>query len=190
MGFYQDWILITGSKDGTVQMYDLSVDGAGDRSTFMAQKNFFTIINKEKYIEDQNEIIDLIVSSCGLIFVVDKFKFGRTYSVFHGQKVFKATPGIYFSLESLTGGKPTKSEFQVKPKPVMTVAHSKKNINLDTLCIKTTKVESEDDSKAVGSCLLLFKYNDIIIGNYEVLQAFIRQGMDRAKIFDVFRRLR
>ena len=92
-------------------MYDMSIEGSGDKSTFMSQKNFFTIVNKEKYIEDENEIVGLNVSSCGLVFVVDKFKNGRTYSVYHGQKIFKAIPGMYFSLEALTGSKPTRLEF-------------------------------------------------------------------------------
>ena len=134
MAFYQDWILVTGSHDGTVQMFDLSIEGAGDNSTFMNQKNYFTIVKKEKYIEEGNSIVDLNVSSSGLVFVIDKFKNGRVYSVFHGQKMFKTNPAIHFSLESLTGAKPTKNEFQVHPRSVMTVNNSKINLNRYTGC--------------------------------------------------------
>jgi hypothetical protein len=119
LGFYKDWILVSGSKDGTVQMYDLSLEGAGDGSTFMAQKNYFTIVQKEKWIEEQNEVASLTVSSCGLVFVVDKFKNARAYSVFHGQKMFKAMPSLHFSLETLSGSKPVKYDFQVAPHPLV-----------------------------------------------------------------------
>lgn len=115
IGFYKDWIMVTGSKDGTVQMYDLSVESGTDTCTFMNQKNYFTVVQKEKWLEDQNEIVDLIVTNCGIVFAIDKFKNGRAYSVYHGKKVFRAIPGSYFSLESLTGSKPTKTEFQTDP---------------------------------------------------------------------------
>lgn len=110
--------------DGTVQMFDLSVQGSGDASTFMNKKNFFTIVQKEKHIEDTNSVIGLTVSSNGLVFVIDRHCNGRVYSVFHGQKLFKTTPGIHFSLDSLIGNKPTVSQFQVAPKPLFTVNNS------------------------------------------------------------------
>lgn len=123
--FYQDWILVSGSTDGTVQMFDLSVEGSGDASTFMNKKNFFTIVQKEKHIEESNSVVALTVSSNGLVFVIDKHRNGRVYSVFHGQKLFKATPAIHFSLESLTGSKPSVSQFQVSPRPLFTVNNSR-----------------------------------------------------------------
>ena len=126
LAFYQDWILVSGAKDGSVQMYDLSIEGAGDSSTFMNQKNFFTMVKKEKHMEEDNSVVDLIMCSNGLVFVIDKFKNGRVYSVFHGQKMFKTTPGLHFSVESLIGGRPTVTEFQVEPKPIFTVNNSRR----------------------------------------------------------------
>ena len=123
IGFYKDWILVTGSMDGTVQMYDLSIVGSSEKSTFMSQKNFFTVVHKEKWIEEQNEVADLIVTGSGVVFVMDKFKNGRAFSVFHGKKVFRAIPGLYFSLESLTGSKPMKSDFQTEPRAVFSYSN-------------------------------------------------------------------
>lgn len=134
MAFYEDWILVSGAKDGTVQMYDLSVEGAGDSSTFMNQKNFFTMVQKEKFMEEENSVVDMIMCSNGLVFVLDKFKSGRVYSVFHGQKMFKTSPGMHFSVESLIGGKPTVTEFQVEPKPVFTVNNSRLGLRRHSLC--------------------------------------------------------
>lgn len=124
MAFYEDWILVSGAKDGTVQMFDLSVEGSGDSSTFMNQKNFFTVVQKEKVMEDENCIVGMIMCSNGLVFVLDKYKNGRVYSVFHGQKMFKAVPGLHFSVESLIGGKPTVTEFQIEPQATFAVNNS------------------------------------------------------------------
>ena len=63
-------------------MYDLSTEGAGDNSTFMNQKNFFTMVQKEKQIEESNSIEGMIMCSNGLVFVLDKHKNGRVYSFF------------------------------------------------------------------------------------------------------------
>jgi WD40 repeat protein len=125
MGFYKDWILVTGGRDGKVQMYDLSIHGNGDDSTFMSQGNFFTIQQKEKYLEESNEILTITVSECGLVFVMDKHENCRVYSVFHGKKIFKIVPGLHFSFESISGNRDVVVSFKKSPFPVLTICNSK-----------------------------------------------------------------
>lgn len=190
IGFYKDWILVTGAKDGTVQMCDLSIVGSSEKSTFMSQKNFFTVVQKEKWVEEQNEVVDLIVTGTGIVFVIDKFKNGRAFSVFHGKKVFRAIPGLYFSLESLTGSKPMKSDFQTEPRAVFSYSNCRCGLNPATLIVKAVKAESGNEKNIIGSSLMIFKMVDIVIGIFAILQEFIKLGYDRNKILDVFARLR
>lgn len=55
--------------------------------------------------------------------------------------------------------------------------------------MKSLKAESANEANIVGSSLLLYRYIDIVIGTFDVLQEFVRQGTDRNKIFDVFCKL-
>lgn len=55
--------------------------------------------------------------------------------------------------------------------------------------MKCLKAESGNESNIIGSSLLLYRYTDILIGTFEVLQQFVRQGTDQSKIYDVFCKL-
>lgn len=56
--------------------------------------------------------------------------------------------------------------------------------------VKCVKTECENESNVIGSCLLIYKLKDILIGNFEVLQEFVKHGVERNKIMDVFCKLR
>ena len=113
--FFKDWILISGGKDGYVQMYDVSLQGNGKTSMFMSKKNYFTILSKEKYLEEENEIISLDVSTSGMVLVIDKYRNARVYSCIHGKKLFKINSSFKFSLDMLNANDDLVTQFKIGP---------------------------------------------------------------------------
>ena len=63
-------------------------------------------------------------------------------------------------------------------------------MTLATLIVKAIKAESGNEKNVIGSCLMIFKLVDIVVGIFNILQEFIRLGYERTKILDVFARLR
>lgn len=55
--------------------------------------------------------------------------------------------------------------------------------------MKCLKAESGNEENIIGSSLLLYRYTDILVGNFEILQQFVRQGIDQSKIYDIFCKL-
>lgn len=125
LGFYKDWVLTSGGLDGKVHMYDISVQDSGPKSLTMAQKNFFTILSKDKHYEDSNQILGISVSPLGLAFAIDKYQNARIYSIFHGRKICKLSSSYNFDNEILGRDEQSETKFKISPRPLIFTDQSK-----------------------------------------------------------------
>ena len=79
VSFYEDWRLISGSKDGTVHLYDLQ-----DKSNNIKYQHVFQVSG--------NSIVEIGVNDAGVAFALDNQRNLRAYDLFHFQKIFKVFP--------------------------------------------------------------------------------------------------
>ncbi len=79
LSFFEDWRVISGSKDGTVHLYDL-------------QSPINNIKYQHLFQTYGNSIVEIGVSDHGIGFAIDNQRNLRAYDLFHFQKVFKVMP--------------------------------------------------------------------------------------------------
>jgi len=100
MEFFEDWRLITGSKDGGVNLYDLQ-----DISKTKKYEHVYKVKG--------NSIVSIQVNEAGMAFVLDNKRNFRTYDLYHFEKIFKVFPGVVM-------GK--KYQFSLSPYPIIDLA--------------------------------------------------------------------
>ena len=77
--FFEDWRLISGSKDGTVHLFDLQ-----NPQNNIKYQHLFQVTG--------NSIVDISVNDTGIAFAIDNQRNLRAYDLFHFQKIFKVFP--------------------------------------------------------------------------------------------------
>lgn len=179
LGFYNDSILVSGGEDGHVHMYDILGKDSGDKSLFMNQKNFFTIMSKDKHYEDENSIVAMNVSSSGLVFTIDSLNNGRIYSVFHGTKIYKVNPGYNFSLDVLNGSPAIYSKYKVVPRSIMQSENS-------SLVVVSDKYRSRQSEEKIGSMLVIYKFADNLLNIFPSLRNSLKKGLDKENVIRAF----
>jgi len=171
LSFFEDWRVISGSKDGTVHMYDLQ----DPRNNIKYQHLFQT---------SGNSIVEIGVSDHGIGFAIDNQRNLRAYDLFHFQKVFKVMP---------LDPRGKNISFMMTPMPLLNAGKEQLCILVDENDVKNKEQEEELSSTSQSwnkkKCILIYRILDNLMATFPGLANIVKKGIEKSKAMIAFSKL-
>jgi WD40 repeat protein len=175
LSFFEDWRVISGSKDGTVHLYDL-------------QSPINNIKYQHLFQTYGNSIVEIGVSDHGIGFAIDNQKNLRAYDLFHFRKVFKVMP---------LDPRGKNVSFMMSPSPLLNAGKEQLCILVDENDAKSNRGESQENDDFSNTsqswnkkkCILIYRILDNLMATFPGLANIVKKGIEKSKAMIAFSKL-